>query len=416
MTWKDDLLPAKLDDVEFHYRSVKDRAGNRNVLHEFPGGDAPFVEELGRKAQRWIVEAFLLGENYHVALHNLTDVLDTPGVRKFQHPYKGELPAKLLGEYVVTRTDTEGGIGKVAFTLVEAGLGFPLTPVDSGANVRKLAGLALLALEGKTKFSLLGAIKGVIAAVLGALGKALSAINKVNGKIAAALGVLDSAAFLVDSIGDSLTKLINTPGALMNKLNNLLGSVIGLVTGLLDLVPQTAVGVEEPHYPQADILLETFVALSAFEALPEAIPTNTPQAALEVAAVDAVNLNISAATLALTASAATTADLESAAGAAKMQAALVGGFDKTLATPDLDPEVAEIFAALKAETVKHLTAVQQDLPNLSAHIPKQTLPALVVAYELYEDASRDGEILRRNKVRHPNFLAGGVPLEVIADD
>jgi prophage DNA circulation protein len=36
--------------------------------------------------------------------------------------------------------------------------------------------------------------------------------------------------------------------------------------------------------------------------------------------------------------------------------------------------------------------------------PAEPLPALVLAYDLYEDVARDGEITARNKIRHPGFV------------
>jgi prophage DNA circulation protein len=47
--------------------------------------------------------------------------------------------------------------------------------------------------------------------------------------------------------------------------------------------------------------------------------------------------------------------------------------------------------------------------------PQATQPALVLAYSLYEDASRDADIIARNNVRHPGFVPGGRTLEVLAD-
>ena len=173
---------------------------------------------------------------------------------------------------------------------------------------------------------------------------------------------------------------------------------------------------EEPVFPQAEILMDAFVQLFAIEQEAEVIPTRTPQAEQEQAAIAAVNLNIKGATLALTSAAVADLTLDSADDAAAIQATLAESYDEVLATEDLDPEVFEIFAALKAATVEHLSVAQQQLPAVAEYTPNQTMPALVVAYELYGDATRDREIIFRNKIRHPSFVPGGQTLEVIADD
>jgi len=43
------------------------------------------------------------------------------------------------------------------------------------------------------------------------------------------------------------------------------------------------------------------------------------------------------------------------------------------------------------------------------------MPAIVLAYRLYGDAERADEIVARNRVRHPGFVPGGQPLEVLSN-
>jgi prophage DNA circulation protein len=38
----------------------------------------------------------------------------------------------------------------------------------------------------------------------------------------------------------------------------------------------------------------------------------------------------------------------------------------------------------------------------------------VLAYDLYEDARRDGELARRNRIAHEGFLPPGLALEVLS--
>ena len=41
------------------------------------------------------------------------------------------------------------------------------------------------------------------------------------------------------------------------------------------------------------------------------------------------------------------------------------------------------------------------------------MPALVLAYDLYEDAARADEIATRNRINHPGFLPP-IPLQVLS--
>ena len=59
----------------------------------------------------------------------------------------------------------------------------------------------------------------------------------------------------------------------------------------------------------------------------------------------------------------------------------------------------------------HCTVVVRQV----AWVPQATAPALALAQQLYADALREPELVLRNRVRHPLFVPGAVPLEVLAD-
>ena len=68
---------------------------------------------------------------------------------------------------------------------------------------------------------------------------------------------------------------------------------------------------------------------------------------------------------------------------------------------------------LRAALVNHLDAVALSLPSVVYYTPKKTLPALVIAHDVYGDATRDLEIVTANKIQNPNCLIGGDALRVL---
>ncbi|MNJ70394.1 hypothetical protein D3C77_668450 [compost metagenome] len=52
----------------------------------------------------------------------------------------------------------------------------------------------------------------------------------------------------------------------------------------------------------------------------------------------------------------------------------------------------------------HLTAVAASGVRLVDVTPEQSLPALVLAYRRFGDATRAGEVVQRNRIRHPGFV------------
>ncbi len=56
------------------------------------------------------------------------------------------------------------------------------------------------------------------------------------------------------------------------------------------------------------------------------------------------------------------------------------------------------------------------LPHIEHHRVTHLKPALVVAYELYDNVSFEADITRRNRVKHPGFIFPGTVLEVLSRD
>jgi prophage DNA circulation protein len=65
-----------------------------------------------------------------------------------------------------------------------------------------------------------------------------------------------------------------------------------------------------------------------------------------------------------------------------------------------------------------VTDLQTRAAALASLIPlvlPESAPTLVVAYDLYEDATRDADIIVRNVIRDPNFSPSGRALQVFSD-
>jgi len=92
-------------------------------------------------------------------------------------------------------------------------------------------------------------------------------------------------------------------------------------------------------------------------------------------------------------------------------------YDDTLATKNelaaaLDAEILQasddaVYQALtacRAAMWKDLTERSRDSSRLVIITPDDVLPMLAIAYDYYENAGRDLEMVERNKIRNPNFV------------
>lgn len=413
MTYRDDLLPGALNGIGFDYKDVTTEVGRRGVVHEFAGGDSPFTEDLGRAARHYTIRAFLIGPNYHVTRDELQDVVEGPGPLVFGHPYKGDIPVRIITRSRFVETDEEGGMVTVDLSLEESGDAIQNIYVATPAVIKVLAADAMAKLAEKTKFSLLGAIGAVLKSVTGAIEDAGSAVRKVNGKIGGSLSLIDNLASSLDELAAELTTLMGQPQQLINKLGNLVDSAFNLIKTFAPA--PSPLGVKEEFFDLVSISRESIAELFSFESEAETIPTPTKQSNIEHQAHDAISVSMKGAALSSGVAVLADLDLESADQAKAIVGDLVAMFLEVM-NADIDPEVADAFAALKAATISHFTATAQALPQLSTYTPIYTVPAVVLAYELYGDAGMDEDLIRRNKIRHPAFVMGGRTLEVLADD
>ena len=413
MSWRDNLLPASLNGVPFLVKSVGNTLGRRTEVHEFPGRDDPFSEDLGRMAQKYQVSAFLIGENYASDRENLIAVLESnpgPTGLTFIHPYRGAFTVKVLGEARIKESDDQGRFAQIDFTLVESGLAFPQVPIDTPAKIAFIAA-DLRDKLGGTRFNLLAAIGAVLKSVANGLNAAGAAIRKINGKIAGALNLVDNISAAIDAFVDAIDTLLSTPDLIMGELTQLLNSVMGLVDTFVDLIPTFEVDVAEPDF--VSITLDAIEDAFSFVTEADAIPTPTPQSEQEIEAHAVITKVFKAASLASGTEQLAKLELDSADQANSIVSNLAEKFDEVLEEP-FETDIQESMVALKAAMVEHFTTAAQDLPALTTTKINYSEPALVLAYRLYAQSTLDEDIIKRNKIRHPTFVPAGVDLEVLS--
>lgn len=78
-------------------------------------------------------------------------------------------------------------------------------------------------------------------------------------------------------------------------------------------------------------------------------------------------------------------------------------------------DVIQALDDLRAAMVKEMTARAGSLPRIRRVRIPAPAPALALAYDLYEDAAREGDIARRNAARHPGFMPADDPIEALSE-
>jgi len=396
MSWRDELQPGSFRGVSFRARSTDGQLGRRVALHEYPGRDLPYAEDLGRKARRFSLELYVLGDDYMDRRDQLIDALNQAGQGTLIHPWRGQLNVVVLDARGPRETTRDGGRASFSVTFVEAGKNRePAAQIDTAAKLQGQADQvdSQLVEDFQNQVDTDGA--GFIADnARSTLQQAADSIDQISRLVSAPGGVASEQFNNLSAFADSLSSLISAPG-------NLAIELIGLVKGVADLAAKPL--------DAFDVYTQLFTWGDDADPVPTTTPSRKKQATNQTAIADLVRR--SALTAAVRQSAAH--NYNSVDQAVSMRDRLIDQLeDESLsAGDDLYPQLLDLRVALVAD----IDTRGADLPRIVTHTPAATLPALVLAHQLYGDCNRAEELVTRNLVRHPGFVPGGDALEVLTD-
>ncbi len=418
--WNDSLLEGSIGGVPLFVNAVATQVGRRTTSKSLPFRDTPAREDLGRRARRFKVDAIVIGSDYLTQRDAVIAVFESAGPHIFVHPWLGELSV-ILDEgssLDIQESHAEGGWAKLSFNLAESG-----DPDGARIKISTSAALSVASVAAIDAAKVSAKKKLGLGNVFNALSKGISALSggllKVKRKAFGALGVSQAA-----GIADSLADLNSTIGKLANSPAELLTTLSGIVAALKGIFKsQAAANEDSPNapYPGGAKKVAVEAALSAAQDMC-AIDTITPplfegapEDPVEKAAQKALGDFTKALVIAETIDLMGTLPLESASVAVDALQTLGSLADDLLEDPDTEDDLFVAMTDLRAALDAHLATLVASLPRVQQYTPSEAMPALLLAFQLYGDPTRDLEIVGRNRVRDPNFMRGGEPLEVLID-
>lgn len=415
MAWRDNYRAATFRGVGFFVAKADSSHGRRQAVHEAAQRDTPFTEDLGRKAREFSISGYLLGAEYDVARKALEEACEKAGSGVLVHPYRGEMTVVCRGLNISESSD-EGGICTVSMTFLEAGeASYPSAKVDSVNAISAKAGEVSEA--GKDNFVSDFLTKGYPSFVAEAATAQIKGLSDflsspefiVSSDIQAVSDYYDK----VKGIGADAFNLIQTPfefaGQVVDAISSIRSafgsSAFGMLMSLYNQYFPSSSDASSSRTPSRQQVVKNTSAVSAL----------VRQAAISEAAIAAVVTQ-------------TTEDVSNGGTKTTSEPTKYDSYEAAIAVrTDLSDRLDEegemtssdlVYVAvtdLRTAVVQAVPDPEQDLPRLATFAPRQTLPSLLVAYQLYGDASRAEDIVMRNDPRRPGFLIGGQKLEVLAN-
>jgi prophage DNA circulation protein len=393
--WRDKLRPASYRGVPFVVESSELQSGRRLVLHKFPNRDKPEPEDFGRELREWTLEAFVLGDDYLERRDRLLEACESRNTTGavLIHPTFGHRLV-VARRVRVRETTDELRMARLTIEFVEIDavkLGPKSGPKtsDPGASTEKAA----VAVDGAAEADFARVVKvedapeedrTSIATELEAISRKLRGLSFARAErealaefVRSADRLATDAASLALEPADLVIAVVEAVRSLRAAASDAVGALHAYEI-LLDLEPLALPGDGVGPYGNAVATVELFrraVASEAARTISGIRWSHYEQAIAE-------------------------------------RARLLERFDSIEASA-----TSELYALLVKLRRAVLTAVPppgETLPRLATVTLPATTPALRLAFELYEDPTRAGEIQRRNSVRNASFLPGGVPIEVLS--
>lgn len=461
MSWFENLhLDGKgsFRSVEFYVDAAESTFGRRNVLHEYPGRDKPYVDDLGMKARSFRIEAYVIGPDYMDDRDRLRAAIEKPGPGPLIHPYYGEFQVSVIGGMRIRETPREGGVARISFTVTESKDVEPVVAPDLAEQVEEKADAAIDALseDVEDKLDVAGFIAEVAQAAQNLITGIVSDLNRIKGYVNAAMAIADAVGDAIESLADTISSLILLPGQLFDEVTSIVNGVIGSIASIGDAwdsyfgddetagdvagTPSTAATGATPASgdKRADIMLKAF---RDFVALPDdfadvpgtgdlsldqlariaggAADTTSatyvsPQRAQEAINQSAITTMLKGIAVVEACRSIVDIPFASYTKAIEVRDALSDELDALI--EDANDITYGPLVDLRVAVVRYLADASADLPRVVEFTPAIAMPALVLAQQLYGDSTRDIELIDRNSIRNPCRVPGGETLEVLSDD
>lgn len=440
------------------------------MLHEFPLKDLPLPEDMGRKASEFVVDGFLIGENYLSDMKRLIEALTEAGSGTLIHPSLGTLqvalahPARLREQFIEKR-----GMASFSLAFVEAGEETqPSTAVDTQQVVDDAADDAYGPMEDDfaSEFSVAGAPAWSVQSIVDEIGHVNDVVSSVRAAMRFDLSALSQLVRAGSMLKANVMGLLATPNALFTELSVQVRALVGL----FDFSAAQGVSVSPSRGSRSlgTILSSTsFAGASAGSnaAGTSAVtfgnatkPTNPLRSLLPLAVYGtgpapgsnpiylplSINGQISSAYVRPTIPTNTPVRRQQAANQAALFALVArcavveavrssiylpfASADESVAVRDILYDALDmlmldapdaVYAALhdlRSAMVRDITARGADLAQLSKMTLPASVPSQVLSYRLYGSGAYAAELVERNQatatVLHPLFVPGGSPLEV----
>lgn len=408
MSWRDSLQKIKYEDREyvgcsfrgavFFIEASTESGGRRNVTHEIAFSEEdPYVEDTGKATKTLKVDAYVLGANYHTFRDKLKEALDAKGPGDLVHAYAGKMRVALTGGYTLTQTSKNGGIARFSFEFTKtSSFKFPSSKLDAASNLKSKASTAT-----KVTKAAYGAAHDTAGLGSDFLTSAEEGLAKLSAAMDQPFAPLLSTAQDLARFRQRLNYLSENSAALIRKPFGAFDEILALL----------AFAFAPPVIPAA--FLNLFKSSDRDDTILPSPPAQTPNRIREAEIFNRQSAMVKRVHMIRMCEIAVAAPFPVSQDAESVRDSIVKELEEQLEAEEITDDEYRAILDLKVALIQALPSETRQLPRRVKVTPKMTTQSLVLAYSFYGDTSRELEIVEANKSKHPGFLIGGEPLELV---
>ncbi|MBX8591646.1 DNA circularization N-terminal domain-containing protein [Pseudomonas cichorii] len=430
-TWRDRLMPASFRGIGFFVDTDSVPVGRKGQLHEFPQRDEPYFESLGKESQIYTMEALLVGEDCFERRDRLLEALEASGAGELVHPWLGRMQVQ-VGGCILKHNRTEGGVVRLSLKFYpDQPLRFPTSTVNTRRQlVQASDGLldsalkryqAVMSVVDAARINI-QALRSTLSGIFAVIQRQFTPFMTIYSDVTSLVHSLVNApltlstmfsSFFASFEGDSSSRGSSSSSASFNAMTNsgtsasLSNSSSVNYRATISDATQQAESIASINLVNQGGGLDTGSTAQA--------TANLVQDALLVKVARVVaSMPVATAAVQIIATPSLEHQVVMPVDRAQVPVADdVIGLRDTLssaiweASLKADPEHYLVLNTLRQALIRHLNAVAASGVRLVDIKVAEPLPALVLAYRRFGDATRLTEVVQRNRVQHPGFLPPG---------
>ena len=396
-----DLRRASYQGIPFEVSGSELNFGRRTVTHEYPQRDMPYVEDMGKATRKITVKAFVIGSDYVLRSKRLISCIEkrppeTGG--DLVHPWLGKLKVFPVETPKVVWNEAKR-IATLELVFVEAGeLQHPSVLMDWASKLFDSANAFFDDILKDFPYEDIASYTTEVAALLnGGLttlanstyAKYLNLGSDINNLAADLVSVMTDKDRLKDKILSDLS--ISYLAATTNDWRKITSSASSASHDSSQSQQTKAVSELSAYASDKEVAVKS-AAASVESAVRQVVLGN----AIASASYIGTDYDQNDEGTKVTAFAEDVLRIRDDLLSTLEDEMLLTGIDDE----DLYTTQADAYSAV----YNHLTAVATNLGTTETMTPPEVTSSLALAYEKYEDASRDLEIVQRNNIANPLFV------------